>query len=279
MAEAFVLELGENRTIRGDLFLAGSGSKGTIIVMHGYKGFKDWGMFPYLGQALSAEYDVVAFNFSHNGVGESLTEFEELEKFACNTCSLEQDDLDAVVHAVRSGALPGVSGQPRIRPLYLLGHSKGGGAALLYALDHPEEVEGVISWNGVTNLDLLSEEEKQAMRTNGRAYVLNGRTKQMMPLDRAILDDLEANQTRYDLIGRAGELRVPVVLIQGEDDFERLRRGSARLVEARPDIAWHLVPGGNHTFGSVHPFQGETEPLREAVRLTLLWLEDQREDD
>lgn len=37
----------------------------------------------------SEHYDVITFNFSHNGVGENLLEFTELETFAVNTYSCE----------------------------------------------------------------------------------------------------------------------------------------------------------------------------------------------
>jgi pimeloyl-ACP methyl ester carboxylesterase len=273
---SFSVILGTERTIRGDWFPAKEPSQGTIIVIHGYKGFKDYGMFPYIGEALCGSRDVVIFNFSHNGVGGEILEITEPEKFAKNTYSLEQDDLLEVVGAIRSGTLPpGDSGQPSPGPVYLLGHSKGGGAALLFALDHPELIAGVISWNGIADVDLFSEEEKRRMRAEGRAYTLNARTKQMLPLDRVILDDMERNRERFDLIGRIGELRIPAVLIQGEKDAERLLRGSARLIEAQPHLRWHLVPGGDHRFNTVHPYAGETEAFREALRLTLLWLDDQ----
>jgi pimeloyl-ACP methyl ester carboxylesterase len=136
-------------------------------------------------------------------------------------------------------------------------------------------VDGVISWNGVADLDLYSDAEKASMRSEGRAYTLNARTKQQMPLDAIILEDLEQNRERFDLVGRIGQLRVPAVLIQGEKDTDKLLKGSARLVAAQPNLGWHLVPEGDHRFNTVHPYEGASEAFREAIRLTRLWLEDQ----
>lgn len=273
---AFELAPAEDRIIRGDWFPSRESSHGTVIVLHGYKGFKDYGMFPYIGRELSVQWDVITFNFSHNGVGAELTEFTELEKFARNTYALEQDDLLELVTAVRTGKLPLTSDkQPLPWPIYLLGHSKGGGAALLFALDHPQLTAGVISWNGIADLDLFSAEEKRLMQTEGRAYTVNARTKQQMPLDRVILDDLEQQRSRYDLLERIGTLQVPAVLIQGEKDGKRLLQGSARLTQAQPQLAWHLVPEGDHRFNTVHPYTGSTNAFLEAIRLTRLWLGDQ----
>jgi pimeloyl-ACP methyl ester carboxylesterase len=273
---SFRLEPGHERTIQADWYKPEGPSQGTVIVIHGYKGFKDYGMFPRIGQALSATRDVIVFNFSHNGIGGNLLEFTELELFARNTYSVEQEDLLALVKAVREGALPVEDGsQPEAEKIFLLGHSKGGGAALLFALDHPQLISGAISWNGIADLDLFSEEEKTLMRSEGRAYTVNARTKQNMPLDCIILEDMELHKERFNLIGRISGLRVPAVLIQGERDSDRLIRGSARLTEAQPNIGWHLVPEGDHRFNTVHPYAGDSDAFLEAIRLTQLWLDDQ----
>lgn len=268
----FTIEMEKDRVVRGDFFPARKQPKGTVVVSHGFKGFKDWGFFPYIGEQLSEELDVITYNFSHNGVGETLTEFTELDKFGRNTYSKEQEDLHTLVEQITSGAIPGLPRQLVPQPLFLLGHSKGGGTSLIYAFDHPGRIAGVISWNGIANVDLFSEKDKEIMRTEGRAYTINGRTKQQMPLDKVILEDMEQNQERFDIVDRVKDSKIPIVLIQGSDDAPWLIQGSKRLVEKRPDIMWHLVPEGNHTFGAVHPFRGETGPLKETVRLSLQWI-------
>jgi len=258
----FRIELSSDRIIRGNLFPAQNPSKGTLIICHGFKGYKDWGMFPYLGERFSQEMDAITFNFSHNGVGENLVEFTELEKFAVNTYSKELEDLDAVVQAVRNNQLP----QPvKQAPLFLLGHSRGGGVSLIYSFDYPERIAGVISLNGVTDVDIFSEEQKAEMRTKGRSFVTNARTGQQMPLDKVILDDIEQNRSRFHIYERVKTAKVPIALIQAEKDSTRLIAGSARLVANNPAVEWIKIPGGSHTMGAVHPFQGTTEALEAAI--------------
>jgi pimeloyl-ACP methyl ester carboxylesterase len=291
MSIPFRIVMGEDRIIRGDYMAAKSQTAdGTLVICHGFKGFKDWGMFPYAADLLADQVNVVRFNFSYNGVGEDLLEFTELDKFAVETYSRDLEDLDAVVDLIESGDLRLVVGSnvdhagsypfhagdrkekrdssTSSEPLFLLGHSRGAGVCLVYALDHPGAVAGVVSWNGITHVDLFSEKDKEVMRENGRTFTMNGRTKQNMPLGVEILQDMELNRERYDIKGRITGAAFPIVLIQGTEDTQRLRDGSAELVKLQPAVEWKQIPGGNHTFGAVHPYQGETEPLRQAIAET-----------
>jgi pimeloyl-ACP methyl ester carboxylesterase len=264
--KAFELQMEPDRVIRGDIYQAASQpSRGALILCHGYKGFKDWGMFPHVARALADEIDVVAINFSHNGVGADLLTFTELEKFAGATYTKDLEDLDAVVRFVRSGL--GSEADPA-KPILLLGHSRGAGVCLINALDHPERISGVISWNGITDVDLLTEANKAEMRAAGRSYTLNGRTKQMMPLDLVILEDMEQNRERFDIVNRIKDAAFPIALIQGTRDGSKLIAGSARLVERNPRTRWIRVADGDHTFGAVHPFRVETMPLKDAIAET-----------
>lgn len=275
MSIAFRLEMKPDRIIRGDLYPAQTESRGTLIICHGFKGFKDWGMFPYVAEQLSRELDVITFNFTHNGVGERLTEFTELEKFAKNTFSRELEDLDYLVQSIQGGTFL-VEQNVSASPLFLLGHSRGGGVSLVYGFDHPDRIAGVIAWNGAVDLGgIFSDEMRRDMRRHGRTVTINARTNQEMPLDVEILDDLERNESRFNLIRRTRSVKLPIVLIQGTEDHPRLRDGSAQLVESNPAIEWVNIEGGNHTFNAVHPFQGTTEPLQEAIAETKRFIDRQ----
>ncbi|MGG0812806.1 alpha/beta fold hydrolase [Paenibacillus alvei] len=279
---------GQDRILRGDAFVPGStfvpkekSKAGVLLVAHGYKGFKDWGMFPYVGKQLAERSGLLTLtiNFTYNGVGPSLDRFDEPERFAVNTYQREQEDIDVLFNWIRSekfgqwiisegieyDVLPNT-------PIYLLGHSRGGATCLLYALDHPHAVNGVISWNGVTNMDLFTEQQKQEMRQSGRSAVINARTKEALPLDRAMLEDLEANVERYALTERIKDADFPLILVQGSDDLPGFREGSAKLVQNYAGAKWITINGAGHTFNTVHPFQGTTPALEAAIEATVEWL-------
>ncbi|WP_068614245.1 serine aminopeptidase domain-containing protein [Paenibacillus tuaregi] len=237
-----------------------------IILAPGFKGFKDWGMFPYVAEQFSRQHEVITFNFSHNGIGESPTEFTELDKFAVNTYDRELRDLEALHTYIRQD--PSLSALP----LFLIGHSRGAGVCLVYGFDHPRTLAGVLSWNGLTKLDLFNEQQKKEMREQGRSHVVNARTGQRMPLDVVILEDLEQQKDRYHIMNRIGLADFAVALIQGTEDH--LLEGSRKLVEANPHIPWILIEGANHTFNTTHPFQGASRQLKDAINASELFISD-----
>src|SRR5690606_6472660 len=174
--QSFVLDLGkEGRIIRGDLYAAEDARRlPTLVILHGFKGFKDWGFFPYAAETLAKRgFGVITFNFSMNGVWENLFEFTELDKFARNTYSREQEDVAKIIGEIKAGLLP-PDGTLDPDRLGLIGHSRGGANSLLYALEDPN-VKGVVTWNGVADVDIFPEELKREIREKGVGTVLNAR--------------------------------------------------------------------------------------------------------
>ncbi len=79
-----------------------NGRSPLLIFSHGFKGFKDWGGFPYLYHKLSeAGFAILSFNFTHNGVERSSPmDFTRLDLFAENTHTIELNDINRVIHHV-----------------------------------------------------------------------------------------------------------------------------------------------------------------------------------
>ena len=98
----FQHEVRDGEFNRGDVRIPDDWSGETaIVVVHGFKGFKDWGFFPHVCQRLAgAGHTVVSFNVSHNGVGPDLLTFSELERFGRNTFSMELDEIRFVIDAL-----------------------------------------------------------------------------------------------------------------------------------------------------------------------------------
>ena len=225
----------------------------TVLVAHGFKGFKDWGMFPWMCDQLANEgLRAVRFDFSHNGVEQS--DFDRLDLFVLDTLTRHQEDLRALVDAT-----PG--------PLGLLGHSRGGGDCLLFAPTEPR-VKAVATLASVARAPALSPDEEGALRARGVLLVRNARTGQDMPVGRPLFEDGAA----HDIPGAAARLSCPLLLIHGDAD-EAVDPAAARTLARRaPDATALLVPEAGHTFGATHPFAGPTPALSRVMARLADWL-------
>ena len=252
--------------IRGDVRIPeGPPPRSAVVVVHGFKGFKDWGFFPYTCERLAAAgHAVVSFNMSHSGVGSDLQNFTELERFGANTLSLELEEVRSILNEVIAGDL-----LPR-RPDHvgILGHSRGGGQAILAAVEE-QRVRAVATWAAVSHFDRWSDETKAEWRAEERIWILNSRTGQQMPLDVGLLEDFEANRDRLDVLAAAARLDRPWLIVHGVDDLT-VRSDEARsLARAAPKARLVLVDGAGHTFEARHPFAGGTPALDRALDPTL----------
>jgi uncharacterized protein len=240
----FTIRSREGLPIRGDLD-APAEPRALVVLIHGFKGFKDWGFFPWLAERLCDEgFAVCRFNMSRSGIGENPVTFERLDLFAGDTYSGQLADLrDVVAHA--QSAFPDL-------PTFLLGHSRGGGIALLGARDVPR-LAGVVTWSAIARTDRWTDEMKQRWRADGFREEMNARTKQMMRMSVAILEDVETQRERLDILAAARELEVPLLVIHGARD-ESVPVGEGQEIAAQgADVSLMVIGAASHTYNAIHP--------------------------
>ena len=269
---AFELANRDGDPIRGDVFASEEAKPDTaIVICHGFKGFKDWGSFPYIAEQLAERtgYPAITFNSSGNGIGPDLLNFTELDKFERNTFSKEIDDLEIVLDSAEAGVLPEIG---KRYSFGLMGHSRGGISVIVTAAEDPR-VDSIVTWNAVSKIDRWSDEHKEEWRRKGRVEVLNARTGQAMPLGLVLLEDYEKNAERLDLLQAASDLQQPFLVIHGTNDEAVSVSEGERLASAsgKDTTRFERIDGAGHTFGAVHPFAGTTEHLTLVIGLTADW--------
>lgn len=239
-------------------------AKPAIIICHGFKGFKDWGAFPYLRDRLAdAGFYCVGFNFALNGIGSDIFSFTELEKFKWNTYRHEADDLRRIIRALGASALPFATECDR-DSIGLVGHSRGGAAAICIGAEEAS-VRAVVGLASISFLGTVNAELEAKWRRDGVRYVENMRTGQQMPLGLDLLEDLLSDPDRVEKAAR--RLSKPFLAIHGESDTAVPHHRAKDLASWAPEGKSLLIPGADHTFGARHPFAGSTDHFEMVINV------------
>jgi dienelactone hydrolase len=240
-----------------------------VVVVHGFKGFKDWGLFPPFAERLArAGVSAVSFNMSGSGVdaqGESTLP----ERFARDTYTAELHDLNVVTNALLAGRL----GVAPPSSLGLVGHSRGGGIAILHAA-REKRVRALVTWAAIAATDRWDVHTRRAWRASGTMEVVNARTGQVIPVTTAILDDVEQNALGLDILAAAANLAVPWLIVHGSADESVPAADGEQLANAngRPTTRLLVVPTAGHTFGAAHPWSPPVPAAEEVFDETLRFL-------
>lgn len=233
----------------------------------------EWGFFPPLAELLAQRgFVVVRFNFSGSGMLPGEERASDLEGFRTNTFSADLEDALSILDAVAADQL--APGRIDAGRLGLLGHSRGGGTALLASASEAwrERLGALVTWASVGTFHRYSEEQRRGWREAGEILVVNGRTGQELPMSTAMLEDLEANAEALNLEAAAGRRRAPWLILHGDEDETVDPADAQRLDAAAADPhELRLVTGGGHTFGAGHPFSGPTPQLIEVFNQTQRW--------
>ncbi|MDP9121690.1 MAG: alpha/beta fold hydrolase, partial [Acidobacteriota bacterium] len=166
------------------------GERPAVVVCHGWKGFMEWGFFPYLAALLAERgFVVVRFNLSGSGMRPGEDRVGDPQAFRANTHSLELTELLAVLEATGVELAPGRVDRGRIG---LMGHSRGGANAILAAAQPPwrERLRALVTWAAIAQVDRYTEEQKEAWRREGELPVVNTRTGQRLAMGLEMLDDI-----------------------------------------------------------------------------------------
>jgi len=259
-------------TMTGDIRIGATAhvNSPVLLILHGFKGFKDWGFFPYVAEQC-AHHGLITLtvNFSLNGYRPHSDCIESPDDFHRNTISREIQETLSLVEALRAGSLH-PSLQPYAHnPLYLLGHSRGGGIAVVTA-SRSSHISKVAVWNSVANFDRFTQRQKQLWAESGAFPVENARTGQVLSLGLDYLQDITDNALTISPTHAAAQLHhASLLVVHAEQDMTVPLREAHKLLDSSSAHAQlHVIARTGHTFGAVHPFQGSTMALDEALAVT-----------
>jgi uncharacterized protein len=270
----FIIKGKHSRVIALDVtYKADRTSKPVVVLVHGFKGFKDWGHFNHLADLMAQNgFVFVKFNFSHNGTTpEHLTEFTDLEAFGNNNYGIELDDLDEVLNWICSEN--DLSAELDIQNIQLIGHSRGGAIGILNA-SNDQRITKIVTWAAVADLvQRHSAKTIDAWKRVGVVYAQNARTKQQMPLYKQFYEYILQHADALNVKLAAQRITVPFLIIHGTADDAVPFEDAEDLKQYSNSAILSLIKDADHTFGVKHPFEGHL-PLhaRDVVEQTIEFL-------
>ncbi|HEY9197223.1 MAG TPA: alpha/beta fold hydrolase [Mucilaginibacter sp.] len=229
-----------------------------VIFAHGFKGFKDWGTHHLVARRFAQHgFKFLKFNFSHNGTTpDHPVDFTDLIAFSDNTFSIELEDLDTIIDFACSG-----SGMAAANGVYLIGHSMGGGIAIIKSAED-SRIKKLVTMASISSFyNLWPKEAETQWRLQGVIYMPNQRTGQQMPLKSTLLDDLDRHPARLNIQAQAAGIKQPWLLVHGDKDTTVPMSHAEELKVAQPRLEFVVVPGADHTFGGVHPYLQDELPV------------------
>ena len=238
--------------ILADLRYADRHSGPVIIICHSFMAFKDWGFFPHLAEGIAAAgFPTLAFNYTHGGTDRKSPRISDFRKFEQNTFTRELEDLTRVIGAKvnHEDEVSDIADQR----IVLLGHSRGGGTAILQAASDPRVV-ALVTLSAVSTFDRWTEHQKSEWRRIGHLRMGKDESSSPLRLGLGLLDDLTRNERRLNILRAAEALHIPWLLVHGEIDltvpvreaeelYHRANKASTEFV--RIEKAGHLYNGAS----------------------------------
>lgn len=242
--------------------------RGVVLLLHGFLGYKDYGLFPYLAERI-AGFGWIAhrFNFSHSGMTNRIETFERPDLFERDTWNRQIEDVDAVLSAIDAGELVGCG-----LPYVLYGHSRGGVTALLAAGRRFRSgagglPAGVITAAAPDFTNRFDEAQQADLLQRGFVEVVSNRTQQTLRVGRAFLAEQLDDPAGHDLRAHIAALACPVLIVHGSVDATvppRCAKALAAAVnvdKASPEMLF--VPHGDHVFNTPNPMPDDAPPSRQ----------------
>jgi pimeloyl-ACP methyl ester carboxylesterase len=250
-------------------------AKKVIIFCHGYKGFKDWGAWNLMAASFAnAGFFFIKFNFSHNGgTVEDPIDFPDLEAFGNNNYTKELDDLGSVIDWISSEE--NLKKEVDLNDISLIGHSRAGGIVLL-KVNEDTRIKNVITLAGVCDFEKRTATvgDLDQWKKEGVKYVLNGRTKQNMPHFYQFYENFINNKERLDIKKATQNLKIPHLIIHGDNDTSVLINEAENLKKWNPESEFKIIENANHVFNTSHPWKEKevSKELNETVELCIDFL-------
>ncbi len=248
--------------------------KALVIFIHGYKGYKDWGAWNLVEKEfINNEFGFLKFNMSHNGgTVENPIDFPDLDAFGNNDYTKELYDLNRII-TLAENELKDLSINI---PIYLIGHSRGGGIAILQtAID--KRIKKLVTWAAISDIEsrFPTGGDLDDWRVSGVRYVHNGRTNQQMPHFYSFYENFVENKDILNIEEACKKIKIPFLPIHGDMDLA-VSISEGINISRWANVHLEIIKGAEHTFQTKQPWTAKSLPfdMKNVVDKTINFFEE-----
>ena len=200
------------------------------------------------------EPGILKFNMSHNGgTVDQPIDFPDLDAFGNNDYTKELYDLNRIITLAKIKLK-----DLRLNiPIYLVGHSRGGGIAILQTAKD-DRIKKLVTWAAISDIEsrFPNGEALDDWKVSGVRYVMNGRTNQAMPHFYSFYENYIENKDQLNIEAACKKIKVPFLPIHGDMDLAVSISEGIQL-SRWADVPLEIIKGAEHTFQTKQPW---TEP-------------------
>jgi len=264
-----------NETVYADLRMPDNNKEfPLVLIMHGFKAWKDWGYFPYTAERIASS-GAICINMSSSlcGVPDGADDYIFPEKFASNTVTRELADIRLILDSFIIGMISSKALDQWNGRIILLGHSRGGSVSI-FAAAEDNRISKLIAWSPIERFVRFSDRQIREWKQVGYVEFDDSRTGTTLRIDKSYLDDFEKHGEKYNPQKRVAELQIPILFIHGKQDVTVPHAESSLLFNCtKPGLAeYELIDNTGHTFGIRHPFTETTKALDEVLTKTITFI-------
>ena len=188
--------------------------------------------------------------------------------FQLDTWNKQVFDIQCIVEAIARGQLAGTG-----LPYVLLGHSRGGVSAILFAGrqtagSQPPKPAGVITAGSPDRACGMSDSEKDELRARGYLESPSARTGQVLRIGLQWLTEQEADRDAHNVLDNVRKIECPILVVHGENDETINVQSAVSIADAATNVHVARIKNCNHVFNAPNPPPSnirEIPELRQAI--------------
>ena len=265
----FSISLGDG-VLHGDLHYAGHSSCPILLIIHGFRGSKNWGFFPTIAEEFAQNGSIVlTWNMSLNGYSKNSQYIDQPDNFARNTITQEMVDTQSIIDSILQDDRI-ISGDIRSHwngDIHVLGHSRGGGIGILISAKNPS-IKKLALWNTISRFGRFTERQKKLWSETGTFPIDETEDGKVIAMNYTYISDLELHGDEYSPLRSIAEVSADILIVHAEQDMTVPIREAHALQEKSHSAHMHSIPQAGHIFGCTHPFTEMTSSLRDAIDTT-----------